>query len=108
MLAAVRPGNPTVLPLVSRIGGLPVSDAGVRRATLAKDLATAAGAVPGVSRADVVARRRTVTATRHASPPPIPRPCPDWSSSASTTASARSGPPVRRGSGCRARPDTSS
>lgn len=63
VVAAIRPGNPTVLPLVSQIGGTPVSDAGVRRATLAKDLATAVGTVPGVTRADVVAGRRTVTAS---------------------------------------------
>ena len=63
LFAAIRPGNPTVLPLVPRIGGMPVSEAGVRRATLAKDLATVVGAVPGVSRADVVAGRRSVTAT---------------------------------------------
>lgn len=62
LAAAIRPGNPTVLPLVAQIGGQPVCEAGVRRATLAKDLATVAGTVAGVSGADVVAGRRTVTA----------------------------------------------
>lgn len=62
LLAAIRPGKPTVLPLVSHIGGRPATDAGVRRHSLATDLSTAAGGVPGVSRARVSARRRTVTA----------------------------------------------
>jgi hypothetical protein len=64
LLLAIRPGPATVLPLARyEIDGRPGADAGVRRATLAKDLATTAEAVAGVSRAEVTARRRRVTAT---------------------------------------------
>ena len=65
LFAALRPGKPTVLPLRPLVDdhGAPGAVAGVRRPTLVKDLAAAAGSVPGVTSADVVARRRRVTAT---------------------------------------------
>jgi hypothetical protein len=62
LLAAIRPGTPTVLPLVDHIGGQPATDAGVRRHSLATDLSAAAGSVPGISEVRVSAHRRTVTA----------------------------------------------
>jgi len=65
LIAALRPGKPTVVPLarMEYPDGRPGADAGVRRATLAKDLATTAGAVAGVTAADVSARRSRITAT---------------------------------------------
>ena len=65
LLAALRPGKPTVLPLARLVDhdGSPLADAGVRRQTLAKDLTAAARAVNGVSTATVSARRATVTVT---------------------------------------------
>lgn len=65
LLAAIRPGAPTVLPLarITDADGAPVVDAGVRRHTLNKDLTTTASTVPGVGSAAVKARRATVTAT---------------------------------------------
>lgn len=64
LFAAIRPGKPTVLPLTAMVGedGRAGAEAGVRRASLAKDLSAAAGAVPGVSTAKVNAGRRTMTA----------------------------------------------
>ena len=65
LLLAIRPGTPTVLPLrhlVDDDGGRG-AEAGVRRTTLTKDLATTAGTVAGVTSADVSARRRRITAT---------------------------------------------
>ena len=65
LIAGLRPGKPTVVPLarMEYPDGRPGADAGVRRATLAKDLATTAGAVAGVTGADVSARRSRITAT---------------------------------------------
>jgi Family of unknown function (DUF6286) len=64
LAAAIRPGRPTVLPLAPQeVEGRPGADAGVRRATLAKDLTTTVEAVAGVTRAEVTARRRRVTAS---------------------------------------------
>ena len=65
LLVALRPGQPVVLPLARQVGpdGEPGADAGVRRATLTKDLASVASGVPGVMSASVMAGRRTVTAT---------------------------------------------
>lgn len=62
LIAAIRPGNPTVLPLIAHIGAAPASPAGVRRQSLATDLASTVSAVPGVSRASVTARRHRVIA----------------------------------------------
>ena len=64
LVAALRPGKPTVLPLarITDRDGSPVADAGVRRQTLSKDLTAAASTVPGVSRARVSARRGSVVA----------------------------------------------
>ena len=61
---AVRPGRPVVLPLavLETPDGGPGADAGVRRATLAKDLAAAVATVPGVSAVNVDASRGAVTA----------------------------------------------
>ena len=65
LLAALRPGNPTVLPLarITDSDGSPVADAGVRRNTLGKDLTTAASTVPGVVSASVKTGKARVTAT---------------------------------------------
>ena len=65
LLVALRPGQPVVLPLARQVGpdGEPGADAGVRRATLTKDLASVASGVPGVVSASVMAGRRSVTAT---------------------------------------------
>ncbi|WP_133830122.1 DUF6286 domain-containing protein [Actinomycetospora succinea] len=65
LLAAIRPGKPTVMPLVrmTDADGAPGADAGVRRTSLSKDLTTTAEGVPGVARATVSARRSRVTAT---------------------------------------------
>lgn len=65
VLAAIRPGKPTVMPLVrmTDADGAPGADAGVRRTSLTKDLTTTAAAVPGVATASISARRRRVTAT---------------------------------------------
>ena len=62
---ALRPGKPTVLPLRQLVDdeGSPGAVAGVRRNTLVKDLAAAAGSVAGVTSAEVAARRGRVTAT---------------------------------------------
>lgn len=65
LLAAIRPGTPTVLPLRALVdgdGGRGAT-AGVRRNTLAKDLTATARAVPGVTNADVSARLGRITAT---------------------------------------------
>ena len=64
VLVSIRPGRPTVLPLarITDRDGAPVSDAGVRRRTLAKDLTAAASGVVGVSKATVDARRGSVVA----------------------------------------------
>ncbi|GAA4820991.1 hypothetical protein GCM10023201_03180 [Actinomycetospora corticicola] len=65
LLVAIRPGAPTVLPLRALVDddGSRGADAGVRRNTLTKDLATTAGAVPGVTSANVSARVGRITAT---------------------------------------------
>ncbi|GLZ53488.1 DUF6286 domain-containing protein [Actinomycetospora sp. NBRC 106378] len=66
LVIALRPGTPTVLPLRALVDdddGSRGADAGVRRNTLTKDLATTAGAVPGVTSADVSARLGRITAT---------------------------------------------
>lgn len=63
LLAAIRPGKPTVVPLVrtTDADGSPGADAGVRRQTLAKDLTSTAEAVPGVVKATISARRSRIT-----------------------------------------------
>jgi hypothetical protein len=65
LLAAIRPGKPTVVPLVrvTDADGAPGADAGVRRNSLATDLTSTAAAVPGVATAVVNARRSRVTVT---------------------------------------------
>ena len=65
LVAALRPGRPTVLPLRQLVDddGSPGAVAGVRRTTLVKDLSATVGSVPGVTSADVTARRNRVTAT---------------------------------------------
>lgn len=65
LVAAIRPGTPTVLPLRALVDedGTRGADAGVRRSTLTKDLATTAGTVAGVTSADVSARLGRITAT---------------------------------------------
>ena len=62
LAAALRPGKPTVLPLIRLTGddGRPIADAGVRRHTLEKDLGTTVSAVSGVASAKVIARRNSV------------------------------------------------
>jgi hypothetical protein len=64
LAAALRPGRPTVLPLGAATGpdGRPGASTGVRRRSLAGDLAATAAAVPGVTAADVSARRHRITA----------------------------------------------
>ncbi|GLZ48920.1 hypothetical protein Acsp06_51050 [Actinomycetospora sp. NBRC 106375] len=64
LVAAIRPGNPTVMPLVPlSYDGATGSDAGVRRHSLVRDLTTTAEAVPGVTKATVDAGRRRIVAT---------------------------------------------
>lgn len=77
LLAAIRPGKPTVLPLarLTDADGAPGADAGVRRHTLVKDLTVTAEAVTGVAKATVTARRSRVTAqvtTDAADPTSVP------------------------------------
>lgn len=64
VIAALRPGKPTVVPLtrMDYPDGRSGADAGVRRRSLATDLATTAGSVAGVTAADVSARRSRITA----------------------------------------------
>lgn len=64
LLVAIRPGRPIVLPLARQEGadGNPGADAGVRRATLTKDLSAAASTVSGVESVSVDARPRRVIA----------------------------------------------
>jgi hypothetical protein len=64
LVAALRPGRPTVLPLgpVEGPDGRPGAVAGVRRHSLDSDLAATVATVPGVTSAQVSARRHQVTA----------------------------------------------
>lgn len=64
LVAALRPGKPTVLPLgrLQYPNGDPGADAGVRRHTLVKDLTATAESIAGVTAADLSARRHSVTA----------------------------------------------
>lgn len=77
LLAAIRPGKPTVLPLarLTDSDGAPGADAGVRRHSLTKDLTSTAEAVPGVAKATITAGRSRVTAqvtTAAADPTAVP------------------------------------
>ena len=64
LVAALRPGRPTVLPLGAVEGpdGRPGAVAGVRRHSLDTDLAAAVAAIPGVTAAEVSTSRNRVRA----------------------------------------------
>lgn len=64
LVAALRPGRPTVVPLgrIQYGEGRPGADAGVRRHTLAKDLTASARSVAGVTAAEVSAGRSRIVA----------------------------------------------
>lgn len=73
LTAALRPGRPTVLPLGAATGpdGRPGARTGVRRRSLATDLAATAATVPGVTGATVsVARNRITVRARVAAADP--------------------------------------
>ncbi|MEU9822885.1 DUF6286 domain-containing protein [Pseudonocardia alni] len=60
---AVRPGNPTVLPLQDRGTGI---ETGLARRGLDRALAAAAGSVDGITRTAARTRGRRTTLTAHA------------------------------------------
>lgn len=106
LVAALRPGAPTVLPLgrATDSDGRPAAEAGVRRRSLATDLAATAAAVPGVTDASVTAGRNRITArVRVAATDPAA--IPDQVRGQLETRIAAIGPATRPRVRVRARPD---